>query len=531
MAPDHTGVSGGEAVIRALSEEGVELVFGIPGTHNLPLYRHLGATGIRHVTPRHEQGGGYAADGYFRAGGRPGVLLVTTGPGVTNAATPVATAWADSVPMLVIAPSLPTDVEGRDAGFLHQTKDQRGAMESLASSSHRATSPADAYRAVRDAFRRFACERPRPAHIEVPLDVLEAHEELGDPAPPASSIAPTLDADALEKAAALLAQDGRITFVLGGGARHAQESLTMLAERIGAAVLTTVNGKATVSEHHSLSLGASLRLRSAQAWLTESDVVLAVGTELGESDLWGPTPALAGKLIRVDLDEAQLDKNAPAAVGIAGDSERVVNALLELVSARPHRSPELHDVRKQLTDEALGDGGDWVELCAVLQRALGDDGVLAADSTMATYYGAVHMLRFGAPGRLLYPTGYATLGYGVPAGIGAKLACPETPVMVLSGDGGLMFTLAELVTAAELGLSLPIVVPNNGGYGEIRRQMRQADIEPIGVDLAVPDLPALASACGGRGKRLDRVAQLPAALDGALAHPGPTLIELPCRGS
>jgi thiamine pyrophosphate-dependent acetolactate synthase large subunit-like protein len=162
-----------------------------------------------------------------------------------------------------------------------------------------------------------------------------------------------------------------------------------------------------------------------------------------------------------------------------------------------------------------------------LEGALGADGILSGDSTMAAYYGAVHFLPMDAAQRFVYPTGYATLGYALPAAIGAKLAAPDRPVIALVGDGGLLFTVAELVTAAELGLALPVVVPNNGGYGEIRAQMEEDGIDPIGVDLRVPDLPRLGEAFGGAGVRVEEPAALRRELDAALDRPGPTVIEVP----
>jgi thiamine pyrophosphate-dependent acetolactate synthase large subunit-like protein len=519
-------MSGGQAVVQALADEGVELLFGIPGTHNLPIYRHLPASGIRHVSPRHEQGGGYAADGYARASGRPGVVQATTGPGVLNVATPAATAWADSIPLLILSPAIPTDVEGRDAGFLHQSKDQRGAMDRIVAYSHSASSPQDAYAAVRAAFDSFASSRPRPVHVEVPLEVLDAVADVERDHPTVAA-RPAPDANAVDRAAALLSKAQRPAFVLGGGARHASIPLAELAERVGAGVLSTVNGKGVVPESHALSLGASLRLPAAQRWLSEADVVLAVGTELGESDIWGPPLQLSGSLIRADVDPGQLDKNAASAVALLGDGRDIAEALLAAVERpAPARQP-LADVRAAIRTEMLADGAAFTGLCAALQQALGATGLLAADSTMATYFGAVHQLSFDTPGRLIYPTGYATLGYGLPAGIGAKLARPDEAVVALSGDGGLMFSVAELVTAVEQKLPLPIVVPNDGGYGEIRRQMVHAGIEPLGVDLHVPDLPALARACGAYGKRLDGTDGLAAAIDAALERERPTLLEIP----
>jgi 5-guanidino-2-oxopentanoate decarboxylase len=512
-------MTGGQAVARALAVAGVELVFGIPGTHTLPIHRHLTACGIRHVTPRHEQGGGYAADGYARISGRAGVVLTTSGPGVINAATPAATAYADSVPMLVVSPALPTGVDGHDTGYLHECKDQRGAMDALVSWSRRAASPAEAADAIAGAFAHFASGRPRPVHVEVPLDVLSARGEVG-PVHVRRPPAPAVDERAVTRAARALEDAERPALVLGGGARGAAEA----AARLGIPVITTVNGKGIVDERDPLSLGASIRLRAAQEWLAGRDVVVAAGTELGESDLWGPMPALRGRMIRVDVDPGQLHKNARADIAIEGDARRVLEAL----PCRAARE-DLTTVREAIRAEALADGKAWLPLVGALDEALGADGILSGDSTMAAYYGAVHFLPMNAARRFIYPTGYATLGYALPAAIGAKLAAPERPVIALVGDGGLMFTVAELVTAAELGLPLPVVVPNNGGYGEIRAQMREAGIEPIGVDLRVPDLPRLGETFGGAGLRVDDPQALGAALRDALERPGPTLIEVPAR--
>jgi len=516
-------VSGGEAVARALQACGVDLVFGIPGTHTLSIHRHLTACGIRHVTPRHEQGGGYAADGYARVSGRPGVVLTTSGPGLINAATPAATAYADSVPMLVVSPSMPTSVEGRDTGHLHESKSQGLAMDALVAWSRRARSPAEAADAVREAFAYFATGRPRPVHVEIPVDVLETVGEAAPAAPRAA--APAVDEDAVEAAALLLAGAKRPALVLGGGARGAADAAVAFAERVGAGVVTTVNGKGIVPERHPLTLGASIRLRAAQRWLAECDVVVAVGTELGESDLWGPPPELSGRLVRVDVDPGQLDKNATADVAVAGDAAAVLERLLDATEGRA--APDLGDVRAEIRAEALRDGEPWLELVAALEGALSADGILAADSTMATYYGAIHFLPMDRAHRFIYPTGYGTLGYALPAAIGAKLAAPDRPVIALIGDGGLLFTVAELATAAELGLPLPVVVPNNRGYGEIRNQMAEAGIAPVGVDLRVPDLPRLGEAFGGAGVRVDGPAALRRALAEALERPGPTVIEVP----
>jgi thiamine pyrophosphate-dependent acetolactate synthase large subunit-like protein len=518
-------MTGGEAVVRALAEHGVELVFGIPGTHTLELHRHLTASGIRHITPRHEAGGGYAADGYARVTGKPGVVLCTSGPGVINAATAAATAYADSVPVLILSPSMPTGVEGRDTGFLHEGKNQGAAMDALVAWSRTATDPADAVEAIHAAFAHFASNRPRPVHVQIPVDVLKGTVPFNSTSPSQSQNG---DAEGrggnlkgtvpFSGALDLLAAAERPVVVAGGGARGADLAA------LGIPVITTVNGKGVLDETHPLSLGASIRLRAAQRYLAEADVVLAIGTELGESDLWGDVPALRN-VIRVDIDPAQRDKNVPADVAITGDAREVVQALTT------ERKPvELNGVRNAIREEALQDGAPWLPLMGALDEALGPDGILAGDSTQAAYYGAVHFLPMDAQRRFIYPTGYATLGYALPAAIGAKLAAPDRPVIALIGDGGLLFTVSELATAAELGIPLPVVVPNNNGYGEIRDQMVDAGIDPVGVDLKVPDLPKLGEAFGGAGVRVEHAGALGPVLREALERPGPTVIEVPAAG-
>jgi acetolactate synthase I/II/III large subunit len=524
-APAAVTMTGGEAVARALAGAGVELVFGIPGTHTLPIHRHLPVVGIRHVTPRHEQGGTYAADGYARVSGRPGVVLATTGPGVINTATAAATAYADSVPLLIVSPAMPTAVEGGDTGFLHESKDQGGAMDALVAWSRRARTPADAAAAIADAFAHFATGRPRPVHVDVPIDVLAADDRV-ELSSHGQSVVGHADAAAIERAAEALRRAERPAIVLGGGARAAADSLPRLAERLGAPVVTTVNGKGIVDERHPLALGASVRLRAAHRWLAERDVVLAVGTELGEADWWGPPPPLRGRLIRVDIDRRQLQKNVAAEIAIEGDARAAIEGLLAAIGDGD-AGADLAAVRDAIRDEALRDGAPFQPLVAALDETLGPDGVLAGDSTKAAYYGAAHFLPMDARRRFIYPTGYATLGYALPAAIGAKLAAPDRPVIALAGDGGLLFTVAELVTAAELGIPLPVVVVNDRGYGEIRDQMKAAGIEPIGVDLRVPDLPRLGEAFGGAGLRVDDPDELAPALRAALERPGPTVIEVP----
>lgn len=525
--------TGGEALVRALASHGVSTAFGIPGTHNLEIYRHLAAYGITHVAPRHEQGAGYAADAYARVTGDPGVAITTTGPALLNIAAAVGQAYSDSVPLLVVSPGMPLRHPRQSTGLLHEMRSQTEALRNVAAFSHRVSSVEEIGAAVARAFSLFRTERPRPVHIEVPLDLLEATESAGPVrraplAAPRAAAGPSLDA-----AAALLAGAMRPGLVLGGGARGAAGQCRALAEQLGAPVATTANGKGIVDERHALSLGVSLHSPAVQKWLADCDVVLAVGTELAESDLWSAPPALGGRLIRVDVDPAQMYAGLPADIALVGDAQVTMQALEERLAKVP--GPASTDaatrttsaVRAARDDETRARDARWVPYLEAIRSVLAADAVVTSDSAQCCYYGALPHLPVGPEGRYLHPTGFGTLGYALPAAIGAKTACPDRQVIAISGDGGLQFSVQELATAAQLQLPLPVVVFDNGGYGEIRDEMAARGDAPAAVDHARVDLAGLARAFGGRGAPAHSPGELAALLTRALATPRPTLLTVP----
>jgi len=522
--------NGGAAVVESLAAHGVDTVFGIPGTHNLELFRHLPTAGIRTITTRHEQGAGYAADGYHQVSGRPGVVITTSGPAVFNVAAAAGTAWAESRSVLIISPGLPTGTDGGDAGQLHETKDASGAMNRIVAWSRRVGTPDEAARAVSDAFAFFAAGRPRPVHIEVPLDVLEqpwtgTPVVIPVPAPAVPSV------DAIRAATTALAGADRPVIVAGGGARGATLELRSLAERLGAPVITTTNGKGVLPEDHPLAIGASIRLRAAQRYLAAGDVTLVVGSELGDSELWEgsvDTPTV----IRLDVDPVQLDKNRVGQLHLLGDAAATLRLLLaEIASGEgdPEAIERATMLRRGCRAESVADGGaPWRPVVEAVRQALPAGSTLVGDSSQVTYFGAAHFFDTGAPGEFLYMAGFATLGYGLPAAIGARLADPDRAVAVLVGDGALMFSVQEIVTAVEQRLPLPIVVVENAGYAEIKDQQARRGIPAIGVDLVTPDLPALARACGAHGVEAADAADVTELVRQALTADRPTLIRLAC---
>ncbi|WP_311931908.1 5-guanidino-2-oxopentanoate decarboxylase [Microbispora sp. H11081] len=535
-----TTPTGARALVEALRLHGVDTIFGIPGTHNLAIYEELDRADVRCVTPRHEQGAGYAADGYARVTGRPGVVVTTTGPGVVNAATALGQAYSDSSPILLVSPGVPTGHPRDGRGYLHESRDQSRAIDALCAWSHRVATVREIPAAVARAFGRFAEGRPRPVHIEIPFDLLDQRGEVKI-VPPYRITPREPDPRALDAAAALLRTARRPGLVLGGGAQSPGRgrpggeappvgSLAMLlAERLGARVVTTVNGKGAVPESHPLVLGTTLHLEAVRRWLAACDVVLAVGTELGPADLWDDAFALSGRLVRIDIDPGQMHGDHVADVAIVADAELAMRGLAERLD--PHGG--VPRPRRE-TDPGAGHRAELEELTrrwggqlAALRRALPPETVVVGDNSMFVYHGALVGMPMDPPGRFLFPTGFGTLGFALPAAIGAKLGRPDLPVVALAGDGAFQFSLQELATAVELELSLPVVVSANGGFGEIREEMRERGMRPVAVDLHAPDFPALAAAYGAEGRAVKTPGELEEAVAEALRVPVPTVIVVP----
>ncbi|MEV6238321.1 5-guanidino-2-oxopentanoate decarboxylase [Lentzea sp. NPDC051838] len=521
-------ISGGDALVRALVAHGTELVFGIPGTHNLGIYRALADHDVKHVTPRHEQGAGFAADGYARVTGKPGICLTTSGPAVLNAMTAVTQAYSDSVPVLLISPGMPLRHPGRGNGTLHEARHLSAALEAVIGYSNRVHSVAEIPLAVAQAFAHMTSGRPRPAHLEIPLDLIDAVEKV-------SEVAPVIVAHPPADAVTIAAAAGRLNaalcpgLIIGGGARGAAEEITALAERLGAPVVATANGKGTVSERHHLSIGAGLHHKAVAEFIAECDVVLAIGTELASTDLWNGPLKFPGDLIRIDVDPAQMITNALPDYRLVGDAHATVMALNQRLGkgkASPDAVKRAERWQKLFRKHARTQGAPWLPLVEAMQEVLAPGAIIAADSAMACYYGTLSNLPLEAPASFLYPTGFGTLGYGLPAAIGAKMGAPDRQVVALHGDGGVMFTLPELATAAQERLALPVIICDNGGYGEIRREMADRS-EPVhGVNLPGIDFARVAKGLNCHGLTLDDEDKFAAALRKAFTADRPTVLHV-----
>ena len=470
------------------------------------------------------------ADGYARASGRPGVCFLISGPGLTNAATAMMQALADSIPMLVITAVAARKDLGMGEGRLHELPDQRALASQLCRFSHTLMRPEELPRVLARAFAVFDSERPGPVHIELPLDVITAAADATAQTPWPRTVCAGPNPEAIRQAASLLEAASSPLMILGGGAINAGIEALALAERLDMPVLNTVNAKGVVPASHILSVGGSPSLGCHRQALREADVVLAVGTEFGETDydmLFVGELELGGELIRVDIDAQQLARNIPAQLGIVGDAALSLSALFGAVadsSSQCNGAERATAMRNAIVSEEHYHP-EFAALFEVLQNAL-PDLLLVGDSTLPTYY-AVWQYESDLPRSYFHSaTGGGTLGFAVPAAFGARLACPQRPVAALIGDGSVQFTLAELAAGVEAGLPVAVLVWNNQGYREIRQGMLAANIEPTGVDIFTPDIGAAAQALGCALARPASLAALAQALHDSQQRDIPTLIEL-----
>jgi thiamine pyrophosphate-dependent acetolactate synthase large subunit-like protein len=519
----------GEAAIELLERHGVDTVFGIPGVHTLELYRGLPGTSIRHVAVRHEQGAGFMADGYARASGRPGVCLLITGPGVTNAATPIGQAYSDSVPMLVLSSVNATTDLGCGRGRLHEITSQQAAMAPLTAFSRTVRTPGELRQAMDDAFALFSSGRPRPVHIEVPLDVMAMPAVLDHDAV-ATAARPKFDPKAVRAAAELLAKSSRRVIIAGGGTLDCGAEVLAVADVLGAAIAVTTAAKGLIADDHPLYLGSTLSLPETQALIASADVALAVGTELAETDWWLDAPTLPPRLVRVDVDAATLVRDRTPDVAILGDAGPTLAALKRTLAelspvAGAYTPGDIAAVRGQHRSSLPPLQRKHAAVLDALRAALPEDGIVATDMTQIAYT-ANYYFPCRRPRSWFHPLGYGTLGYALPAAIGAKLAAPERPVVAIAGDAGFLFTVQELGTAAELGLPIAILLWNNDTLGQIAGDMREKGIAQIGVRQRNPDYLALALAFGCDAVRPDSLPGLHDALSKAFTASRPTLIEV-----
>lgn len=511
----------GAQISHMLKARGVDVIFGIPGVHNQELYRGIEQAGITHVLARHEQGAGFMADGYARATGKPGVCYVITGPGLCNIMTPMGQAYSDSVPMLVISSCL--DETAAKKGQLHQMLDQRGAAESVCAWSVEARSAEAAYALIDRALAELGQGRARPVHIQIPISVLEATAPPFGPRPVIASERSEMPAPAVIEAILAAKQP---LFVFGGGARGAGYPARDVVRALGAASFETYAGRGVVGSY-ALNFGSYLARPDSARILGEADVVVVVGSELSHSDFLRDDMGVTGRLIQVDVDKDAFHPSCEWRV--LSDAAQFLYHLKE--AAEGHSAATSWDAKAVAADkrrwraEVDADYPMTLPVVDALRQALPDLTSVYSDMTQLAY-ASLEAWPMQRPGFWDHPSGFGTLGYALPAAIGGAVARPDLATCCIIGDYGIQYTVAELATAVELALPLPIILWDNGKLGAIEDSMVAAQIAPNSVIQRNPDFMALARAYGAHAVQPATLKDIAPALQAALTADAPTVIRL-----
>jgi thiamine pyrophosphate-dependent acetolactate synthase large subunit-like protein len=525
-------ISGGEVVVASLLANGVNTVFGIPGSHNLSLYDALARNReIQHITVRHEQGAGFMADGYARASGIPGVCVTTTGPAALNVMTSLGTAYADSSPVMLIASQNHSASIGMEKGLIHELSNQLGALRTVTSFATRPVTVGDIARCINTGFESMRSGRPRPVAVEIPLNLLDDTDRVTvNPSRSLSHPSPS-EAD-IDRTSRILASAKKPVLLAGGGVVTSGASLELvsLAEILQAPVFTTVMGKGSIPGDHRLSAGSALVHPASRDYLAECDVLLAIGTRFTdeETDSWNLQ--LPPQLIQIDIDPSEIERNYKPTLGILGDATEVLRRLNADMENRispdlDERAAEVGRLQNTIVDDCRQKAPAGVELVDVLRSTLPRDTVVVSDLTLAAYW-CRRLLKVFGPRQNIYPWGFGTLGFGLPAAIGAKIAKPDAPVVAICGDGGLMFSIQELSTAVKYDVAVVVLVFNNQSYGVLAKQQQARFGRKIGITLQNPDFLGLARSFGILAERAETLAQLSAALRRAIESESIRLIEV-----
>lgn len=514
-------------IARSLVRNGVDTIFGIPGAHTYDFIDalHECRDRIRFIATRHEQGAGYMAYGYAKSTGRVGVFTCVPGPGVLNAGAALCTAYGANAPVLCITGNIQSHNIGRGRGILHELPDQLAILRGLTKWSERINHPTEAAPVVGEAFRQLSTGRIRPVAIEAPWDVFGMKAEVDLDVPVVVAAPPSPDADGIARAVALLKSARNPMITVGSGANHAGAEVMQLARMLQAPVTSHRSGRGIVGDDtpYGFSCGAGYKL-----WLA-TDVLLGIGTRLELQYLrWMRIPD-GLKVIRIDIDPTEMVRLRPD-VGVVTDAKLGARALADALTGalpkRPSREEEFMALKAQFRRDIQG-VQPQMGCLDVIREVLPRDGFFVEEISQVGFAS-----RFGFPvyqPRTFVTGGYQdNVGFGFMTALGVKIANPDKPVISVTGDGGFMFGVQELATAVQYRINLVTIVFNNSSYGNVLRDQRNAyKGREIGSSLTNPDFVGLAEDFGATAHRAKTPAELRAALEKALSHDGPVLIEVP----
>ena len=528
-----TKMTGGEAIVKSLRREGVEVVFGLPGVQLYGIMAGLrDEPGIRFITTRHEQATSYMADGYARAGGAAGfgTALVVPGPGLLNASAGLATAYSASSPVFMISGQVQRDFIGKDVGMLHEVNDQLTVIKPITKWRKRAMTVGEIPAAVQEAVYQLKTGRPRPVEIEVPPETMEEQGEavLLDPKP---ATRPGADSGRIDEAAEILIKAQNPVIIAGGGVAlgDAGDELVELAEALQAGVFTTLNGKTSIPWSNPFCLGLNRMgggSSPAAVYVAEADVVIGIGSRL--AGFGGSIVQAETQVIHIDIDSEEIGRSHDNTYGLAGDAGKTMKALTERIrsaGARPSQTKKIAEVKESIFAVAAGTQPQW-DILRSLQAGCPDDTILIPDSTQIGYY-TFPFWKIKSKNSYI-GSGYSgNLGFAFPTGIGAKVAQPDRPVVVVAGDGGFMYNVSEMATAVQHGINIVVVVFNDNAFGNVGRDLDIGFGGAYGTDLHNPDFPRLARSFGMEAMQVKDPAKVGDSLADAIQMNKPVLIEVP----
>ncbi|MGO9058770.1 MAG: biosynthetic-type acetolactate synthase large subunit [Candidatus Binataceae bacterium] len=540
-------LTGAEIVIQSLIAEGVDTIFGYPGGAILPTYDALLDSKIRHVLVRHEQGATHMAEGYARVSGRPGVVLVTSGPGATNIVTGLADAYMDSIPLVALTGQVSTTMIGNDA---FQEADVVGITRPCTKHNYLVKDIKDLARIIKEAFFIAANGRPGPVLIDLPKDVQQAHHAFKYPDHvEIRGYKPTIKGNPrqIERAVDAIEQSEKPLFYVGGGVQWsgASPELIQLVRGLGIPMCETLMGLGSFPASDSLCLGM-LGMHGSYATNTavcNTDCLIAVGARFDDR-VTGRIADFAPKaktIIHIDIDPSSISKNVKVDVPIVGDIKPVLADMLEIVRTREslgkrrpiwakwHQEILQWQREKPLYERRNGDANGHISAVSVIEEL---HNLTKGDCIVATDVGqhqmwVAQLFPFERPRSLLTSGGLGTMGYGLPAGIGAKFAAPDRRVVVVSGDGSIQMNIQELATAVQYNVDIKVVIMNNHFLGMVRQWQEKFYQERYSYSaMSVPDFVLLAQAYNAKGFRIEKPAELASTMKEAFDTPGPVLIDV-----
>ncbi len=516
---------GGHLLVEILREAGVDTVFGVVSVHNLPLVEAV-AEHLHFVPVRHEATAVNAADGYARARDGLGCALTSTGTGAGNAAGSLVESLSAGTSVLHVTGQVESAYLGSGRGFIHETKDQLGMLEAVSKAAYSIGDTHLAAATLREAVRTALAAPGGPVSIEWPIDLQYSPQSVA-PHEPAAPALPGVDEVAVAEAVALLSQAHRPLVWAGGGAVRAGSPLRRLVERLGAGLLTSNSGRGAVPEDHELCVGNYATSPAAQALLDESDLRLTIGTHFRSNETSDYRLGVPTAHIQVDLDPAAVGRVYPAKVGVVADAGVFLEAVLERLptaSDSPWRE-QVKRTRAQVRARQRAGLGDHAALADALRDALPRNAVVARDVTIASSSWGNRLLEMYDARSNVFPRG-GGIGQGLGMGIGAAIGRPDTPTVVIAGDGGLAVHFGELLTLAQERPHLVLLVFNDGGYGVLRNMQDAQGAPRTGVDLVTPDFEQLSSSLGLAYRRVDGPDTARPVLTEAIALGGPVLVEV-----